>query len=59
MFQKMYKDEPDNWQEVDEKEVRYRLEEYYRSVDNAIYCMQAGMTQDTPFAIFRWIESHE
>ena len=56
MFQRMYKDEPDNWREVDEKEVRYRLAGYYNSIDLAIECLKQGIQHDTPFAIFRWIE---
>lgn len=59
MFQRMYKDEPDNWKEVDEKEVRKRLDGYYQSVDLAIETMKHGIPHDTPFAIFRWIEPNE
>ena len=56
MFQRMYKDESDNWLEVTEEEVRKRLDGYYKSVDMAIETLKNGIQQDTPFAIFRWIE---
>jgi hypothetical protein len=59
MFQKMYKDEPDNWHEVTEDEVRYRLEGYYNSVDLAIETIKNGVPHDTPFAIFRWVENEQ
>lgn len=56
MFQRMYKDEPDNWQVIDEIEIRYRLNSYYIDVDLAIVALRHGIQQDTPFAIFRWVE---
>lgn len=56
MFQKMYKDEPENWQETTEEDVRIHLEGYYNSVDLAIDCMKHGIPHDTPFTIYRWVE---
>ena len=57
MFQKMYKDEPDNWQEVTEEHVREKLEGYYHSVDLAIETMKHGVPHQTDFAIFRWVDT--
>jgi hypothetical protein len=54
MFERMYKDEEDNWQEVTEEEVRKRLDGYYHSIDLAIEAMKEGIPHDTPFAIFRY-----
>jgi hypothetical protein len=56
MFQRKYKDAGEDWQEVTESEVRYRLQDWYQSVDLAIDTIKQGIPHDTPFAIFRWIE---
>jgi hypothetical protein len=55
MFQRMFKDEPDNWQEVTEQDVREHLDGFYHSVDLAIEVMQQGIPHDTFFFIYRWI----
>ena len=54
MFEKMYADEPDNWQETEESEVRYRLDGYYINLDEVIQAMKDGSTIRTPFAYYRY-----
>lgn len=54
MFQKMYVEEPDNWQPVEEERVRRDLANYYRNMDELIDLLKCGGKVRTPFAFYRW-----
>lgn len=54
MFQKMYVDEPDNWQPIEEAQAREELGSCYRNVEEVIECIQRGGKARTPFAFYRW-----
>lgn len=51
-YQRTYA-EAENWQDVTEAEVRYRLSGYHTDVDEAIATINAGQQLRTPFAFFR------
>jgi hypothetical protein len=55
MFQKMYVDDPDNWQEVSKEQVRRDLANYYKDVDEVMGYIQLNGKARTPFAFYRWI----
>lgn len=57
MFQRMYADEPDNWQEVTEEEIRKRLDGYYTNIDEVIDAVRNGAPIRTPFAFFRFVDA--
>src|SRR3990172_12786046 len=54
MFTKMYVDEPDNWQPIEEAQVRQELASCYRNVDDVINCIRMGGKARTPWAFYRW-----
>jgi hypothetical protein len=54
-YQKMYVDEPDNWQDVDLEIVRDNLSGYYKNVDEALLVICQGSIIRTPFAFFRYV----
>ncbi len=54
MFQKMYADEPDNWQTIEEARMRQELGSYYRNVGEVIDCIQQGGKARTPWAFYKW-----
>lgn len=54
MFQKMYVDEPDNWQPIEEAQAREELGRCYRNVDEVLDCMKHGGKARTPFAFYKW-----
>jgi len=54
MFQKMYVDEPGNWQPIEEIQVRQELAGYYRNIGEVIECIQQGGKARTPWAFYKW-----
>jgi hypothetical protein len=52
-YQKMYVDEPDQWQDVDEHSIRRSFEGYYKDVDGALAILRNGDELRTPWAIYR------
>jgi len=54
MLQKMYVDEPDNWQPIEEAQARKELAPYYKNVGEVITCIQQGGKARTPWAFYRW-----
>jgi hypothetical protein len=54
MLEKMYADEPDNWQPIEEAQARKELGSYYRNVGEVIECIQQGEKARTPHAFYRW-----
>jgi hypothetical protein len=54
MFQKMYVEEPDNWQPVEETQARKELSAYYNNVDEVFGYMRFGGKARTPWAFYRW-----
>ena len=59
MYQRMYVDDPDNWQPVELAEVRYRLNSYFMNVVEMLTELRnnPGQKIRTPWAFFRWIEA--
>jgi hypothetical protein len=55
MFQKMYTDEPDNWQPIEEAQVTKELGACYRNVSEVLTCLRQGGQARTPFAFYRWV----
>jgi len=54
MFLKMYVDEPDNWQPIEETRALQELGCYYKDVDLVVECLCLGGKARTPFAFYRW-----
>ena len=53
MFVKMYVDEPNNWQPIEETRVRQELAPYYRNVAEVIGCIRQGGKARTPWAFYK------
>ena len=54
MFQKMYVDEPDNWQPIEEAQARDELGRCYRNVEDVMECIRQGGKARTPWALYKW-----
>jgi hypothetical protein len=54
MFMKLYVDQPDNWQPIEEAQVCQELSCYYHNVGDVIECIRQGGKARTPFAFYRW-----
>ncbi|MCI0551285.1 MAG: hypothetical protein L0287_10040 [Anaerolineae bacterium] len=54
MFQKMYVEEPDNWQPVEDDQALKELGRYYSNVSELVDCMRLGGRARTPWAFYRW-----
>ena len=54
MFERMYADEPDNWQPVEEDVIRDKLSGYYNNLDEVVQAIKDGQTVRTPFAFYRY-----
>lgn len=57
MFEKMYVDEPDNWQPVDEAKVKHDLGGYYKDVDEVVIYLFNGGIARTPWAYYRYTQA--
>ena len=56
MYQRMYVDEPNNWQEISLDEAKDKLSAYYTNVDEVLMILRQGSTLRTPWAFYRWVE---
>lgn len=54
MFLRRWRDDPDEWEEVSEEEVRSILGKYFDEPECLIREMMAGNTVCTSFEDFRW-----
>lgn len=54
MFQKMHVDEPENWQPVNEDQMRKELAPYYNNVGEVIEYLRINGKARTPWAFYRW-----
>jgi hypothetical protein len=53
MFEKMFTDQPDQWQRIEETQVRQELGNYYRNVEEVIDWIRRGGKARTPFAFYK------
>lgn len=54
MIQKMYVEEPDNWQPISDEQAEKELCRYYSNVEELLDCMKMGGKARTPWAFYRW-----